>query len=155
MSQTYIVEKDYQNSRFDRWFKAKLLDIPQSLIEKIIRLNKIKINKKKTKSSYRLSCGDVIEVFDISKYKIIKKNKTYKYKPKKNDINKYDDYIIENNENFVVINKPFGIAVQSGTKSFKNIIDILKNTKYFEKKKTLYCPSFRQRNIWNSNYCKK
>jgi len=135
MSQTYIVEKDYQNSRFDRWFKAKLLDIPQSLIEKIIRLNKIKINKKKTKSSYRLSCGDVIEVFDISKYKIIKKNKTYKYKPNKNDINKYDDYIIENNENFVVINKPFGIAVQSGTKSFKNIIDILKNTKYFEKKK--------------------
>ena len=135
MSQTYIVEKDYQNSRFDRWFKAKLLDIPQSLIEKIIRLNKKKINKKKTKSSYRLSCGDVIEVFDISKYKIIKKNKTYKYKPKKNDINKYDDYIIENNENFVVINKPFGIAVQSGTKSFKNIIDILKNTKYFEKKK--------------------
>ncbi len=135
MSQTYIVEKDYQNSRFDRWFKAKLLDIPQSLIEKIIRLNKIKINKKKTKSSYRLSCGDVIEVFDISKYKIIKKNKTYKYKPKKNEINKYDDYIIENNENFVVINKPFGIAVQSGTKSFKNIIDILKNTKYFEKKK--------------------
>jgi 23S rRNA pseudouridine955/2504/2580 synthase len=31
-----------------------------------------------------------------------------------------------------VINKPTGIPVQSGTKSFKNIIDILKNTKYFE-----------------------
>ena len=32
----------------------------------------------------------------------------------------------------VVINKPVGVAVQSGTKSFKNIIDILKDTKYFE-----------------------
>ena len=47
----------------------------------------------------------------------------------------YDDYVIEDNENFIVINKPTGIPVQSGTKSFKNIIDILKNTKYFENSK--------------------
>jgi len=38
---------------------------------------------------------------------------------------------IENNENFVVINKPAGIAVQSGTKSKRNILDILKSTKEF------------------------
>ena len=38
---------------------------------------------------------------------------------------------IENNENFVVINKPSGIAVQSGTKSKKNIIDILRSTREF------------------------
>ena len=42
------------------------------------------------------------------------------------------DIIIENNDNFVVLNKPAGIPVQSGTKSFKNIIDILKNTEYFK-----------------------
>ena len=35
----------------------------------------------------------------------------------------------------LVINKPSGIPVQSGTKSFKNIIDILKDTKYFENTK--------------------
>ena len=39
---------------------------------------------------------------------------------------------LENNENFVVINKPAGISVQSGTKSKKNIIDILRSTKEFE-----------------------
>ena len=31
--------------------------------------------------------------------------------------------IVENNNNFIVINKPSGIPVQSGTRSFKNIID--------------------------------
>jgi len=31
------------------------------------------------------------------------------------------DYVIDDNENFIVINKPTGIPVQSGTKSFKNI----------------------------------
>ena len=48
---------------------------------------------------------------------------------------KYDDYVIEDNENFIIINKPSGVAVQAGTKSFKNIIDAIKNTKYFENSK--------------------
>ena len=55
--------------------------------------------------------------------------------PKKREIGSYDEYIIEDNENFIVLNKPTGIPVQSGTKSFRNIIDILKNTKYFENSK--------------------
>ena len=135
MPKTYIVDKDYQNSRFDKWFKAKIINLPQSLIEKIIRLNKVKINKKKTTSSYRVKFGDVVEVFNISNFKVIERPKTLKYAPSKKEINLYDDYIIENNQNFVVINKPAGIPVQSGTKSFKNIIDILKNSKYFKDQK--------------------
>ena len=135
MPKTYTVEKDYQNSRFDKWFKAKIIDLPQSLIEKIIRLNKVKINRKRVKSSYRVQSGDIIEVYDISKFKANDRPKILKYKPSRKEINVYDNYIIENNENFVVINKPAGIAVQSGTKSFKNIIDVLKDTKYFENKK--------------------
>lgn len=132
MPQTYTVEKDYHNSRFDRWFKVKIINLPQSLVEKIIRLNKVKINKKKTKSSYRIKTGDIVDVYDISKFKISDRPKIFKYKPSRKEVDIYDDYIIENNENFVVINKPAGIAVQSGTKSFRNIIDILKDTKYFE-----------------------
>ena len=135
MTQTYTVEKDYHNSRFDRWFKANILSLPQSLIEKIIRLNKVKINRKKTKSSYRVQSGDIVEVFDISKFKVSQRKKALKYKPSRKEVDIYDDYILENNNDFVVINKPAGIAVQSGTKSFRNIIDVLKDTKYFENTK--------------------
>ena len=135
MSKIYTVEKDYQNSRFDRWFKAKIINLPQSLIEKIIRLNKVKINRKRAKSSYRVQSGDIVEVYDISKFKVNDRIRVLKYKPSSKEVNVYDNYVIENNENFVVINKPAGIAVQSGTKSFKNIIDVLKNTKYFENHK--------------------
>ena len=135
MPKTYTVEKDYQNLRFDRWFKSKILNLPQSLIEKIIRLNKVKINRKRIKSSYRVQQGDIVEVYNISKFKVNDNLKVIKYKPSLKEVNNYDDYIIENNENFVVINKPPGIPVQSGTKSFKNIIDILKDTKYFRDKK--------------------
>ena len=135
MPNTYTVEKDYHNSRFDRWFKAKIINLPQSLIEKIIRLNKVKINRKKTKSSYRVQSGDIVEIYDISKFKVTDRPKIIKYKPTRKEVDVYDNYILENNDNFIVINKPSGIAVQSGTKSFRNIIDVLKDTKYFENTK--------------------
>ena len=135
MPKTFNVDDDYNDSRLDKWFKNNVMSLPHSLIEKIIRQNKIKVNRKKTKSSYRLQAGDLIEIYDISKFKPTDSKKKIKYLPKKKEIGIYDDYVIENNENFIVINKPNGIPVQSGTKSFKNIIDILKNTKYFENSK--------------------
>ena len=135
MPKSFKVDEDYNDSRLDKWFKDKVINLPHSLIEKIIRQNKIKVNKKKTKSSYRLKFDDVIEIYDISKFKATEKLKKIKYLPKKKEIGEYDDYVIEDNENFIIINKPTGIPVQSGTKSFKNIIDILKNTKYFENSK--------------------
>ena len=132
MSKSYIVDDDYHNARLDRWFKQKVINLPHSLIERIIRQNKIRLNKKKTKSSERLQTGDLIEIFDISKFKAKDNGKKIKYIPKKKELSKYEDYVIENNDNFIVINKPCGIPVQSGTKSFKNIIDVLKNSKYFQ-----------------------
>ncbi len=135
MPKSYTVDDDYNDSRLDKWFKNKIINLPHSLLEKILRQNKIKVNKKRTKSSYRLQIGDLIEIYDISKFKPVNKKEKIKYLPKKKEIGTYDDYVIEDNENFIVINKPIGIPVQSGTKSFKNIIDIIKNTKYFENSK--------------------
>ena len=135
MPKSYTVVNDNHDSRLDRWFKQNVINLPHSLIEKIIRQNKIKVNKKKTKSSYRVQTGDLIVVYDILKFKPIDKEKKLKYRPNKSEVGKYDEYVIENNENFIIINKPSGVPVQSGTKSFRNIIDIIKNTKYFENSK--------------------
>jgi 23S rRNA pseudouridine955/2504/2580 synthase len=135
MTKKFEVEKDFHNTRFDRWFKNKVLDIPQGLIEKIIRKNQVKVNGKKTKSSYRVQEADLVEVFNIEKIKQTKKNVITQYVPTNTERDKYDDFIIEDNENFVVINKPPGIAVQSGTKSFKNVVDTLRETKYFDNSK--------------------
>ncbi len=132
MFKKFIVDKDYHNSRFDKWFKQNVFNIPQSLIEKIIRKNKVKVNKKKTKTSYRVQFHDIIEIYGINKIKSNYRSKKIKYKPSEKEKSKYGNFILENNNNFIIINKPSGIPVQAGTKSFKNIIDILKNTKYFK-----------------------
>ena len=43
--------------------------------------------------------------------------------------------IIEDNEDFVVINKDSGISVQGGTKSKKNLIDIFRDSRIFKNTK--------------------
>jgi 23S rRNA pseudouridine955/2504/2580 synthase len=40
--------------RIDRWLRNKLGKVPQSFIEKNLRMGKIKINKKKLKALLRL-----------------------------------------------------------------------------------------------------
>ena len=135
MHKKFLVNKDYHNSRFDRWFKHNVNDVPRSLLEKFLRKKKVKVNKKKIKSSHRLQLNDIVEIYGIDNLKPKIQSKNIKYQPTNKEKEKYDKFIIENNDNFIVINKPSGIPVQSGTKSFKNIIDILKNTKYFENTK--------------------
>ena len=131
MIQKFKVVEEYNNTRFDKWFKSNIKNLPQSLLQKLIRKNKIKINKKKTKNSYRVKSGDLIELYHIEYYYPVKLDRKIRYKANKKDLKKLSQFIIEDNENFVVLNKPSGIPVQGGTKSFKNIIDIAKDSKLF------------------------
>ena len=131
MKKKYIIDDDFSGSRLDRWFKKIVCKVPQSLIEKSLRKGKIKINGKKNKSSYQLVKNDVVEIYNLNfKDKRINTTKE-KYLPNKVEISSLSNLFLENNENFAIINKPAGISVQSGTKSRRNILDILRNTKEF------------------------
>ena len=132
MLKKFIVKKDYHNCRFDKWFKQNISDVPQSLLEKLTRKKKIRINKKKIKASHRVQFNDIVELYISEELKSNIKSKKFKYKASEKEKDEYGKFIIDNNDNFIVINKPSGISVQAGTKSFKNIIDILKDTKYFQ-----------------------
>ena len=132
MKNSFLVTSDFINSRLDRWFRKNVCDVPQSLIEKNIRRGNIKINNKKKKSSYKLKINDQITVYNINFTANKHKKINEKYKATKKDLSYSSSLFLENNENFAVINKPAGIAVQSGTKSKRNILDILKSTKEFK-----------------------
>jgi 23S rRNA pseudouridine955/2504/2580 synthase len=131
MKETFIIKEDFINSRVDRWFKRNICNVPQSLIEKSLRKGKIKVNNKKRKSSYKLKKDDLIFINDLNFIQSKNKSLKFKYKATKKEINNSSNMFIEDNENYVVINKPPGIAVQSGTKSSRNIIDILRGTREF------------------------
>ena len=132
MKNFFLITNDFVNTRLDRWFKKNVSELPQSLIEKIIRKKNIKVNNKKVKSSYKLRKNDKVFVHGFNFVSNKHKKKKENYKASKNDISLSSSIFIENNENFAVINKPAGIAVQPGTKSRRNILDILRSTKEFE-----------------------
>ena len=129
MIKSYSVTADYNGLRLDRCFRKNILNIPQGLIEKLLRIGKIKVNKRKVKSSYKLKKGDLIECFNLNyKNKIIVKNS---YNPNNKIIKYNEETVIHNNENFIVINKRPGISVQSGTKSHRNLVDIFAKSFFF------------------------
>ena len=117
--------------RIDRWIRLKLGKMPQGLIEKYLRSGKIKLNKKKIKSSQKIISKDNIDLFNIEFKETIVQNKI-KFKPSKEVIKSNEDQIIDNNENFIVLNKSSGISVQGGTKSKKNLVDIFSKSEIFQ-----------------------
>ena len=134
MKKSINVDATYAGMRIDRFLRKHFESIPQSLIEKSLRSGKIKLNKKKVKSSIKLQINDLIELHNFKINKKIITNKI-KFKPSDTIIKENEDFIIENNDNFIVLNKQAGISVQGGTKSKKNLIDIFSNSEIFKDEK--------------------
>ena len=131
MKKSYTVDSTCNDMRIDRWTRLKIGKIPQGLIEKYLRSGKIKINKKKIKSSSKVKTNDVVDFFNLDfKETIIQKK--IKFEPSREIIKSNEDQIIDNNENFIVLNKSSGISVQGGTKSKKNLVDIFAKSEIFQ-----------------------
>ena len=131
MKKSYTVDSTCNDMRIDRWLRLKVGKIPQGLIEKYLRSGKIKINKKKVKSSTKVKTDDVINSFIVD-FKETIVQKKIKFEPSRDIIKSNEDQIIDNNENFIVLNKSSGISVQGGTKSKKNLVDIFAKSEIFQ-----------------------
>ena len=131
MKKTYTVESTFNDMRLDRWIRNVLGNIPQGLIEKNLRSGKIKLNQKKIKSSAKVKTNDQIDLFDFE-FKETILQKKIKFEPSQNIIKANEELIIDNNDDFIVLNKRAGISVQGGTKSKKNLIDIFNRSEIFK-----------------------
>ena len=134
MKKSISVDKSFNDMRIDRFIRNHLGKIPQGLIEKNLRNGKLKLNQKKVKSSQKVKTGDKLNIYNLNFEEKIEQLKK-KYNPNKEIIKENEDSIIENNDNFVVLNKQSGISVQGGTKSKKNIIDIFAKSNLFRDSK--------------------
>ena len=128
MIKLYRVTKYYDSMRIDRWIKKNINSLPQSLIEKLLRIGKIKLNGKRIKSSQKVFTNDLIKIHKFE-FKNIAEKKIFL--PNKNILKKNESSIIFNNEDIIAINKHAGIAVQGGTKSRLNLTDIFTKSKFF------------------------
>ena len=134
MKKTYNVDSTHNNMRIDRWVRNNIGNIPQGLIEKNLRNGKIKLNKKKIKSSKKVKTNDQIDLFSFN-FKETIVQKKIKFQPSEEIIKANEGLIIDNNDDFIVLNKNAGISVQGGTKSKKNLVDIFAKSEIFQNTK--------------------
>src|SRR6056300_1698497 len=129
----FIVDKNYKSTRLDRFLKKQDQNLPQSLIEKNIRKKKILVNKLKGKSSQILQEGDLVEVFFENNLKETKQKINTNKKFNTKDLEHIKKCIIFENQDYIILNKPYGYASQDGTKVKKNLIDIFQSRSIVKK----------------------
>ncbi len=125
----FKITKEQNNLKLDKFLSSKFTDSNISDIRKFIRKGEIKINKTKVKTNYILSTGDAIEFSDFIKKILTNPDKKLPINNKKiND--KYVNLIIKSilyeDDNLLVINKPYGLSTQGGSGINVSIDDIIK-----------------------------
>ena len=130
MHKSYKIDNASIGLRLDKYIKNNIGKLPQSLIEKALRKGNIKLNRKKVKSSTKLKLNDELSLYNFN-YKPNNKKDKRKFQPSDKVIKENEKLIIDNNQDFLVVNKDAGIAVQGGTKSKKNLIDIFSKSELF------------------------
>lgn len=95
----YIINEEYKNVRLDKVVSIFDEDLSRAMIQKLLEQEKIKVNGKKEKASYKTKLGDTIEVEDII--------------PREIELKAQDiplDIIYEDSD-IIVVNKPKGMVV--------------------------------------------
>ena len=120
-----IPEKEH-GTRLDRCIRRLLGHINQALLEKFLRSGMILLNKKKAKSSMKVSNGQLLNYSQKINFekpnqlKVINKNNQKFYK------NLYEKIFIKETSEYIAINKPSGLSVQGGSKQKFHVDDMLK-----------------------------
>jgi 23S rRNA pseudouridine955/2504/2580 synthase len=128
--QKFTVNIDDAGARLDKFLAKNGFGF--ALSQKLLRQKNIKVNSAKIKGEYKLQQGDEIEVFtDFNPKNNVKS--AVKISPEKLALIK--NSIIYQDDNLLAIDKPAGIAVQSGNKNDFSIDAALPYLK-FEKEET-------------------
>lgn len=111
------IKSSEEGQRLDNFLLKTLKNIPRSLVYKFIRSGQVRVNKKRTKQLYRIKSKDIIRIPPyIYPGEVIDKKLTV-------DPTKYIHF---ENDDFMLLNKPSGIAVHSGTSQKFDFLSSLK-----------------------------
>ena len=117
------VNDDYDGRRLDNYLMSIYKQIPKSKIYSIIRKGEVRVNSGRVKPNTKISSGDLVRIPPYlnedrngPKHKVNISLKTL-----------ITDNIIFEDNNFIIINKPYGIAVHGGTKNNIGIIDVVRS----------------------------
>lgn len=95
----FVVEADWDGKRLDLFTSEQYTDISRSNIQKLIKENRILVNSKKEKASYKVSTGDLVTVAMPEPKELLIEAQ---------DI---DIEIVYEDDDLLIVNKPQGMVV--------------------------------------------
>jgi len=114
------VNQDHAGQRIDNFLLSMLKTVPRSLVYRILRTGQVRVNKGRIKPSFRLSEGDIVRVPPVTV------PAQQQVRVPKSVIAEVTNSVITDDDNWIAINKPAGLAVHAGTGVSFGIIDALK-----------------------------
>lgn len=131
MSKPFVISltvEDQGGIRLDRWLRQRYPTLTQGIIEKLLRLGKIRLDGKKVPAGTRLAIGQMVEVPDTIDAAIHKpKEPKIKITPllSAEDERELESMVIWEDEDILVLNKPSGLATQGGSKIVRHLDGLL------------------------------
>lgn len=118
--QTLEVGRDQLGQRLDNYLFKVLKQVPRARVYRIIRKGEVRVNKKRTKPEYKLRMGDLIRIPPVYTESSEAPSIGDKW------LKLLEASILFENRHFMVIDKPAGVAVHSGSGVPFGVIDIIR-----------------------------
>ena len=116
----FEITSDYEGVRLDNCLISKMKGLPRTRIYSIIRKGEVRVNKSRSKPSLKLKKGDIVR---IPPYRVSSKGAVYS---SSKDKDKIALSIIRKEKDFLIINKPTGIASHGGSGISSGVIEIIR-----------------------------
>jgi 23S rRNA pseudouridine955/2504/2580 synthase len=119
--QTFVVDEDEAGMRLDRWFKRRLPTLSLSHLNKIVRTGEVRVDGARVKTSARLVPGQSVRVPPLD----LPASVLPALKISRADRLALRDLILFEDRDLIVLNKPYGLAVQGGSGQTRHIDGML------------------------------
>ncbi len=117
------VDETHDGQRIDNFLLAHFSKVPKSRIYRALRSGEVRVNKGRIKPTYRVQIGDIVRLPPIE---FNSPNQDQRSSVSEQRIQQLENEIIFENEYLLVINKPAGIAVHSGSGDHIGVIEVMR-----------------------------
>ena len=120
--QTVTVADKDDGLRLDRWFRTHYPALNHGALEKLLRTGQVRVNGARAKANRRVEAGETIRVPPI---KDAAPPSAGPHAPRKEDADFIRKITLFEDDHILALNKPFGLAVQGGTKIQRHVDGML------------------------------
>jgi len=130
--QLWTIDAEYHDQRIDNFLFKHLKGVPKSRIYRILRKGELRVNKGRIKAVYKLQTGDILRIPPIRVSDRDSSDQSSRI-ANLNQVKSLESNILVETKQYLVLNKPSGIAVHGGSGQSFGVIEALRALKPKEK----------------------